>query len=72
MHIGIFDSGLGGINVLNELIKKYPNNHYTFLGDTKNLPYGTKNIDELNKLSCSNVDFLLTKNVDLIIIPAEI
>ena len=68
MHIGIFDSGLGGINVLNELIKKYPNNHYTFLGDTKNLPYGTKNIDELNKLACSNIDFLLTKNVDLIII----
>lgn len=68
MRIGIFDSGLGGINVLNELINKYPNNEYIFLGDTKNLPYGTKSIEELEKLASNNIDFLLTKNVDIIII----
>ena len=68
MHIGIFDSGLGGINVLNELLKKYPNNHYTFLGDTKNLPYGTKSIDELKTLSSKNIEFLLSQKVDIIII----
>lgn len=68
MRIGIFDSGLGGINVLNELISKYPNNEYIFLGDTKNLPYGTKSIDELKVLSSNIIDFLLTKNVDIIII----
>ena len=68
MRIGIFDSGLGGINVLNELINKYPNNEYIFLGDTKNLPYGTKNIEELEKLASNNINFLLTKNVDIIII----
>lgn len=68
MRIGIFDSGLGGINVLNELISKYPNNEYIFLGDTKNLPYGTKSIDELKVLSSNIIEFLLTKNVDIIII----
>ncbi len=68
MRIGIFDSGLGGINVLNELINKYPNNEYIFLGDTKNLPYGTKSVDELKVLSSNIIDFLLTKNVDIIII----
>lgn len=68
MRIGIFDSGLGGINVLNELISKYPNNEYIFLGDTKNLPYGTKSINELKVLSSNIIDFLLTKNVDIIII----
>lgn len=68
MRIGIFDSGLGGINVLSCLIKKYPNNEYVYFGDTKNLPYGDKTKEELLKLASDAIDFLLTKNVELIII----
>ena len=68
MRIGVFDSGLGGINVLACLRKKYPNNDYIYFGDTKNLPYGDKNVDELMTLASEAVDFLLTKNVDIIII----
>ena len=68
MRIGIFDSGLGGINVLSCLLKKYPNNEYIFFGDTKNIPYGDKSKDELMKLASNIIDFLLTKNVDIIII----
>ncbi len=68
MKIGIFDSGIGGINVLSSLIKKYPNNEYIFLGDTKNLPYGNKTKEELIKLASNCIDFLISKNVDIIII----
>ena len=68
MRIGVFDSGLGGINVLSCLIKKYPNNEYIYFGDTKNLPYGDKTKDELIKLASFAIEFLLTKNVDIIII----
>ena len=68
MRIGVFDSGLGGINVLSCLIKKYPNNDYIYFGDTINLPYGDKTKDELYKLSREAISFLLTKNVDIIII----
>lgn len=68
MRVGVFDSGLGGINVLSCLIKKYPNNEYIYFGDTKNLPYGNKNKEELLKLSSDAIDFLLSKNVNLIII----
>ena len=68
MRIGVFDSGLGGINVLSCLIKKYPNNEYVYFGDTKNLPYGDKTKEELLKLASNAIDFLLTKNVQLIII----
>ena len=68
MRIGVFDSGLGGVNVLSCLIKKYPNNEYIYFGDTKNLPYGDKTKEELLKLSSEAIDFLLTKNVDIIII----
>lgn len=68
MRIGVFDSGIGGINVLASLIKKYPHNEYIYFGDTKNLPYGDKDKDELLQLACSAIDFLLTKNVDIIIV----
>ena len=68
MRIGIFDSGLGGINVLSCLLEKYPNNEYIFCGDTKNIPYGDKTKEELLNLSSNIIDFLLTKKVDIIII----
>lgn len=68
MRIGIFDSGIGGINVLSCLRKKYPNNDYVYFGDTINLPYGDKSIDELYRLARNAISFLLTKNVDIIII----
>ena len=68
MRIGVFDSGLGGVNVLSCLRKKYPNNDYIYFGDTKNLPYGDKSIDELNKLAREAINFLLTKDVEIIII----
>lgn len=68
MRIGIFDSGLGGVNVLKELVKKYPNNEYIFYGDTLNLPYGSKTIEELQTFASNIIDFLISKNVDLIII----
>jgi glutamate racemase len=68
MRIGIFDSGIGGINVLSCLRKKYPNNDYIYFGDTKNIPYGDKSKKELLKLAKDAIDFLLTKNVDIIII----
>lgn len=68
MRIGIFDSGLGGINVLSCLLEKYPNNEYIFYGDTKNLPYGDKTKKELLELASNIIEFLLTKKVDIIII----
>ena len=68
MRIGVFDSGLGGINVLSCLINKYPNNEYVYFGDTKNLPYGDKTKEELMKLACDAIDFLITKKVELIVI----
>ena len=68
MRIGVFDSGIGGINVLSCLIEKYPKNQYIYFGDTINLPYGDKNSHELMKLACKAIDFLISKNVDIIII----
>ena len=68
MKIGVFDSGIGGLNVLKELLDKYPNNTYYYFGDNINIPYGTKTKYELTILSSKIIDFLIFKEVDLIII----
>ena len=68
MKIGLFDSGLGGLNVLKEFINVYPNNEYIYYGDTKNLPYGSKSKDELLSFAKKIISFFEEKKVDLIII----
>ena len=68
MRIGVFDSGIGGLTVLKTLIKKFPNNEYIYYGDTKNLPYGNKSIDKLKILASNIIEFLLKKEVDMIVI----
>ncbi|MBQ2873487.1 MAG: glutamate racemase [Bacilli bacterium] len=68
MRIGVFDSGLGGLTVLKNLYKHYPNNEYIYYGDTLNLPYGSKSKEELIGLASNDIEFLLTKQVDIIII----
>lgn len=68
MKIGVFDSGIGGLTVLKQLIKNYPNNEYIYFGDTLNLPYGTKTINELEERSDKIINFLLKEKVDIIVI----
>lgn len=68
MRIGVFDSGLGGLSVLKELINKYPNNEYIYVGDNLNVPYGDKSIQELQVLTTKIINFLNSKDVDLIVV----
>lgn len=68
MRVGLFDSGIGGLTVLKTLRNRYPHNDYIYYGDTLNVPYGDKTKDELLSLSIQNIDFLLSKKVDIIII----
>ncbi|MBN2087466.1 glutamate racemase [Candidatus Peregrinibacteria bacterium] len=66
--IGIFDSGFGGLTVMKEYLKKYPEFDYMYLGDQANMPYGSHSKERLNKLVVQNVDFLVNKGCKLIII----
>lgn len=68
MRIGLFDSGVGGLTVLRSLIDRYPNNEYIYYGDTLNIPYGSKSICELKELACKNIDILLEKGADIIVV----
>lgn len=66
--IGVFDSGLGGLNVLKELRKILPSEDYIYLGDTKRFPYGQKSAETIIGIAKQNVEFLISKGVKLIII----
>ena len=45
--IGVFDSGVGGLTVLHELLVALPHERFVYLGDTARFPYGTRSPDEL-------------------------
>ncbi len=66
--IGIFDSGIGGLTVLNEIRKKLPCEDIIYIGDTKNFPYGDKSKEDIIKFAIKNVERLIEKNVKIIVI----
>ncbi|MBW9172971.1 glutamate racemase [Clostridium estertheticum] len=66
--IGFFDSGVGGISVLKESLKVLPNEDFVYFGDSLNAPYGIKNVNEVRKLTFKAVDFLLEKDVKVVVI----
>lgn len=66
--IGIFDSGCGGLTVLKEYLKILPNEDYIYFGDTARLPYGSKSKETVLNFSKQIVNFLISKDVKMIII----
>lgn len=66
--IGIFDSGVGGMTVLAEIKKRFPNEDLIYLGDTKNFPYGDKSKETIIKLATKCAGYLISQDVKLIII----
>ena len=66
--IGVFDSGYGGLTVLNELIKKLPEYNYVYLGDNARAPYGNKSEKVIYNYTCAGVDYLFNKGCKLIIL----
>ena len=66
--IGVFDSGVGGLSVLKHLVHFLPSERYVYLGDTARVPYGNKSVETVQAYSKQCTEFLLSKNVKLIII----
>ena len=66
--IGFFDSGIGGITILNSIVKLLPNENTIYLADSINSPYGTKSNEELIKICKKNVEFLINSGCKLIVI----
>jgi len=66
--VGVFDSGVGGLTVLREIISQVPNESLIYFGDTARFPYGTKNLEDVKKFVFKIVEFLCSKQVKLIVI----
>ncbi len=66
--IGVFDSGIGGLTVVRELVERLPNEEIVYFGDTARLPYGTKSPETVLRFSRQNLAFLKEKNVKLIVV----
>ncbi len=65
--IGIFDSGIGGLTVVREVMRFLPLESIVYLGDTARLPYGTKSRETVTGYSRKNSQFLASKDVKIII-----
>lgn len=65
--IGVFDSGLGGLTAVRELLTVLPYENIIYFGDTSRVPYGNRSHETIKKYSMQDACFLLTKNVKLII-----
>jgi glutamate racemase len=66
--IGVFDSGIGGLSVLKQFVRFLPQEKYVYLGDTGRVPYGNKSTETVKKYSEQCAEFLLSKDVKLIVI----
>ncbi len=66
--IGIFDSGYGGLTILNEIRRELPEYDFLYLGDNARTPYGTRSFDVVYKFTLQCVEYLFSQGCHLIIL----
>ena len=66
--VGVFDSGLGGISVLGEMLDVLPEENFVYYGDTRNVPYGDKRPEEVLRLTHLAVDRLIAMDCKAVVI----
>jgi len=67
-YIAVFDSGVGGISVLRELIRLMPNERYLYFGDSANAPYGTKSTSEVRDLTLAAAESLMARGCKALVV----
>lgn len=68
LPIAVFDSGVGGLTVLKELVATFPRENFLYLGDTARLPYGSKSAQTIRLYLEQNIRFLLEQKVKAIVV----
>ena len=68
LPIGVFDSGLGGISVLKELMALMPEEHYLYFGDSANAPYGTRTTEEVRVLTMNAAAMLYERGIKALVV----
>lgn len=68
LPIGLFDSGVGGLTVLREVMRQLPQESTVYFGDTARVPYGSKSRDVITRFSLEIAQFLLQEKVKMIVV----
>ena len=66
--IGVFDSGVGGLTVLREILRRLPFESTVYLGDNARAPYGTRTDDEVRRFSIQALDALVQRDVKALVV----
>ena len=66
--IGVFDSGVGGLTVVREIMRQIPNEKIIYFGDTARVPYGSKSKETVTRYSRQIIRFLEKQNVKAIVV----
>ncbi len=66
--IGVFDSGVGGLTCVKELIKIMPNENVVYLGDTARVPYGTRSKEKIAEYGKQDIKFLEQHDVKMVLV----
>ncbi|MDX1620289.1 MAG: glutamate racemase [Nitriliruptorales bacterium] len=66
--LGVFDSGLGGLTVLQAMADLLPDEHLIYLGDTARYPYGPRSAEELRRFSVEITEFLLEFDIKMLVV----
>lgn len=68
LPIGLFDSGVGGLTVMKEIMRVLPHESIIYFGDTARIPYGSKSRETIIRYSLENAAFLIEKKIKLLVI----
>lgn len=68
LPIGIFDSGVGGLTVMKEIVSRLPGEDILYLGDTARVPYGVRSPETVLKYSIENTEFLISVGIKLLVV----
>ncbi len=66
--VGVFDSGVGGLTILRDLLRELPGERYVYFADTGNCPYGVRPQEEIAQLSLNAAAFLIDRGAKLIVV----
>ncbi len=66
--IGVFDSGIGGLTVVKEIVRQLPNEHIIYLGDTARVPYGPRSKEVVTQFAKELAAFLLKRDVKALVV----
>ena len=68
MAVGVFDSGLGGLTVLDAVARRLPEVAFVYYGDNRHAPYGVRDAEDIFRLTCKGVERLWAEGCDLVIL----